>query len=109
MGVIMRGGTSGCRHDYLAQVPSSGASQPVLNTAGNETQPGVYTKADDYDKSHFEHGTYTVPTSGGIPEGSSDVQEQGVPTSSVTATDSSIFKGAPDSGTKGGPAVPGHD
>jgi len=105
MGVVMKGGTSGCRHDYLAPVPSSGSSQPVLNTAGSETQPGVYTKADDYDKKHFEHGTFTLPTSGGIPEGSTDVQDP----RATTGGSQDVFKGAPDTGTKGGPAVPGHD
>lgn len=107
MGTVFKGGPSGNREDYLPPVPSSGQSQPVLNTAGNETQPGVYTKADDYDKSHFEHQTFPLPTSGGIPEGSTDVQEQGQPTSSISDAPSDIFKGAPNGGLKGGPAVPG--
>ena len=111
MGVVMKGGNSGCRHDYLAPVPSSGSSQPLLDTSGKEKQPGVYTQADDFtNKKNREQATPDfMPTSGGIPDGSTDVQEQGLPTSSVTDTDANIFKGAPDTGTKGGPAVPGHD
>ena len=106
MGDIMRGGTSGCRHDYLAPVPSSGSSQPVLDTSGSQTQPGVYTKADDFSKKHREQATPDfLPTSGSIPEGSTDVQDP----KATTGGSQDIFKGAPDTGTKGGPAVPGHE
>lgn len=110
MGVVMKGGNSGCREDYLAPVPSSGSSQPVLDTSTkgavpstvnfsggpfpNEKAPNV---AIENERASF------MPTGGTIPEGSTDIQDPGA----STGGDESVFRGAPNTGTKGGPAVPG--
>jgi len=78
----------------------------VLDTSGSATQPGVYTKANDFSKKHREQATPDfLPTSASIPEGSTDVQDP----KATTGGSQDVFKGAPDTGTKGGPAVPGHD
>ena len=79
MTVIFKGGTSGNREDALPPVPDSGSPQPVLNTATSEKQAGVHTKADDWRRQHFQHQTPAMPTGGAIPEGSTDVQGQGLP------------------------------
>jgi hypothetical protein len=109
MPVVFKGGTSGNREDALPPVPSSGSAQPVLNTetsgpiastvnlfAGN-FRPHAQTRTPDF-----------MPTGGTIPKGSSDIQQQDVVGLGPNSGDESVFKGAPSSGTSGGPATAGH-
>lgn len=84
MTVVMKGGNSGNREDALAPVPDGGASQPVLDTS---TGSGKVTGAVHYQSHDFQNKVYMpthatpdfLPTGGTIPEGSTDVQEQGLP------------------------------
>ena len=39
MPVVMKGGTSGCKHDYLANTPDSGHPQPVQTTETSAPLP----------------------------------------------------------------------
>ena len=95
MGVVMKGGTSGCRHDYLPNISGS-ANQPVLDTAGGSVPSTVhFTTREDI---------FPMPAGGSIPEGSTDVAEHGVPSPSPSANPTDIFRGAPNTGLKGGPA-----
>lgn len=76
MSVRMTGGNSGNRDDALPNVPSSGAPQPVLDTSGNATQPGVVMtggSTGNRDASSLPD----VPTSGTVPEDSTDVCDPG--------------------------------
>ena len=81
MGVVFKGGTSGNRQDGIAPMPSSGTPQPVLDTATNSVNPAVHLQAENF-RPH-RHGQESVadfmPSCGTIPEGSSDVAEQGLP------------------------------
>jgi len=78
MTVTMKGGTSGCRHDYRAQVPDSGASQPVLNTASNSsTSYGVAYPAKGGTHPFEQLTPDFMPEGGSIPADSTDVADQG--------------------------------
>lgn len=67
MGVTMKGGTSGCRHDYAAGLGES-PGQPVIDTAGGSVPSTVRFGTKD--------GAFPMPAGGSIPEGSSDVADQ---------------------------------
>lgn len=62
--------------DATPNVPEYGESQPVLDTAGNATQPGVVFP-EKRGTHPFDQGTPDfLPTSGSIPSGSTDVEDQ---------------------------------
>lgn len=69
MGVVMKGGTSGCRQDYAAGLGVS-PGQPLVDTAGSGGAPSSV---------HMPGGpdTYPMPTGASIPESSSDVSDRG--------------------------------
>ena len=102
MSVVMKGGTSGCRMDYLPPVPGSGAAQPVLDTATSGSVPGtVHLQAQSFEREHASSATPDfLPTGATFPETGTDIAD---PTA-TTGGDASIFRGAPNTGTKGGPA-----
>lgn len=82
MGVVFKGGTSGNRADALPPVPSSGSPQPVLDTATSGPVASTVNLSAETFRPH-RHGQHAtpdfMPTGGTIPEGSSDVAEQGLP------------------------------
>lgn len=106
MPVIFKGGTSGNREDYTPPVPSSGTPQPVLNTATNGPYASTINLQSENFKPHPQTRTADwMPTGGTIPESSCDVSD---PTcNGYDTNDTAIFKGAPNTGMKGGPAGPG--
>jgi hypothetical protein len=103
MPVIFKGGTSGDAHDYTSGTPSSGASQPVLDTSNSTDQPGVkwgFPASNPGNTDSDGKFDPQVPTGGAIPEGSTDVQEQGLPNPGPNANPTNIFRGAPDTGNQ---------
>lgn len=117
MAVVMKGGTSGNRQDALPPVPSSGQAQPVLNTAGNKPQPDVFYNTNHArPHRHGQHLSYDMPTSGAtshidangllsIPT-TEDVSQQDIRGCGEHSGNHAMFKGSPNTGTKGGPSVP---
>ena len=100
-GVVMRGGTSGCRHDYLAPVPDSGMSQPVLDTATSAGVPSTVQMTGgqaghDYFSgiAEFMPTLPQTPTGGGTGSGT-DIEDPG-------ATDGSMGPGVVASGGTSG-------
>lgn len=76
MGVTFKGGTSGNREDAIPSVPSSGSAQPVLDTSGSQKSPGVVWQSESFKNKHREQALPDfMPSSGGIPEGSTDVED----------------------------------
>ena len=96
MPVIFRGGTSGNREDGLPPVPSSGASQPVLDTATSGGVPSSIRLNSEGQRPH-RHGQHAtpdfMPTGGTIPEGSSDIAQQDIAGAGPNSGDASAFKG----------------
>lgn len=81
MTVVMKGGTSGNREDALPDLPG-GPNQPVLDTSRSMNNAAVHYQAQEFinNTSRAEQATPDfLPTGGTIPEGSTDVQEQGLP------------------------------
>ena len=69
-GVVMKGGTSGCRHDYLAPVPDSGMSQPVLDTATSAGVPStIQMPGGTAGHGHFSGLPDFMPTLPRLPDG----------------------------------------
>lgn len=102
MGVVFKGGTSGNRQDYLAPTPSSGASQPIQKTETHGATPStVHFQAHHFaTKTHQEQATPDFMPTGGTEARGTDLADPGA----TTGGDESVFKGAPNTGTKGGPA-----
>jgi hypothetical protein len=99
MGVVIKQATySGSRKDDDPHMPTSGKPQPVLDTSDNSgVGPGV----------NFVQATYSgipgdpsmapdVPTGGGIPLGSTDVQNPEAKPGDLNPTD--ILKGCTSNG-----------
>lgn len=79
MTVVMKGGASGNRQDGIASMPSGG-SQPVLDTSTSGKESSTVHLNSYKFRKHAQTATPDfMPTGGTIPEGSSDVHEQGLP------------------------------
>lgn len=76
MSVRMTGGSSGNREDALPNVPTSGSPQPVLDTSGYAKQPGVRMTGGSTGNREA-NALPDVPTSGTVPESSTDVCDPG--------------------------------
>jgi len=101
MGVVFKGGPSGMRQDYLPPVPSSGAKQPVQDTSTSGPEPStVHFQAKEFERRHYQTATPDFLPTGGTEATGTDLAD---PTATMGG-DESVFKGAPDTGTKGGPA-----
>lgn len=74
MGVVMKGGNSGCREDYLAPVPDSGSPQPVLDTSTSGPVPSTVVMCPGGSGSD-EDFCAQMPTGGTIPQGSTDIED----------------------------------
>ena len=82
-GVVMKGGTSGGRHDYLAPVPDSGMSQPVLDTSTTGAIPDtVQMSGGPAGHEHFSGIAAQLPTGGGTGSGT-DIEDPGAPDGSM--------------------------
>jgi hypothetical protein len=101
MGVVFKGGTSGNRENALPQVPNSGYSQPILDTDTSGAIPGTI------------NFPYCRPTRAGVQEQTADFMPTGFEeaggtdiedNTATTGGNEAVFKGAPNTGTKGGPA-----
>lgn len=76
MTVVFKGGTSGCREDYLANTPDSGSAQPILRTQNQSTSSNVQFCQN----SGNSEGDVSppMPTGASIPEDSTDVRQQDI-------------------------------
>lgn len=93
MTVVFKGGTSGDDHNYLPNVPKSGAEQPIQRTQNNEGVPGTINLVSEkvYTPSHNpDVPTYCSPGMG------TDITDPGSMGSSSTPAD--IFKGSKSNG-----------
>ena len=110
MAVVFKGGTSGNRDDHSAPTPLKGIAQPVLTTETHEAVPAnIHLKAANpsVHQDHYQHRTPDfMPTCGehSDPLASSDPSTDVMDPGATTGGDESVFKGAPSTGTKGGPA-----
>lgn len=101
MTVVFKGGTSGNRADALPPVPSSGYSQPVLDTDTSGAIPSSIQFPNARPQRHGQDRTADfMPTGCDVPESGTDICD---PTA-TTGGDPSVFKGSPNTGVKGGPA-----
>jgi hypothetical protein len=75
MAVVMKGGTSGCRKDYLAPVPDSGSPQPILRTETSGSIPPNIQWGGGLSGNRFEDYKSALPTGGTIPTGSTDIED----------------------------------
>jgi len=75
MGVIMKGGTSGMRQDYLAQIGGNQASQPVLTTETSGAIPSTVHMDGGSTGNRDENSIASMPTGGSIPENSTDIED----------------------------------
>ena len=119
MPVVMKGGTSGCREDYLAPTPSSGQAQPLLDTSVHGEEPAsIYFKAKNphVHPDHYQAQTPDFMPVGGAQSnddttgplsGSTDLRPQDISGMGPNTMDATNWAGAPNTGLKGGPAVPG--
>ena len=109
MAVVFKGGSSGNRGDYGAPTPDTGAPQPILRTQTSGQEPAnVHFQAASFSVKVDPEETATpdfMPTGGTFPESSSDICQQDIEgiAYSETSGDRTIFRGAPNTGTKGGP------
>jgi len=102
MGVVMKGGSSGNRADALPQVPSSGYSQPVLDTDTSGPEAGG-VQWGDFPSRPQRGGQNATPSfmpTGCSPVGGTDIEDPGA----TTGGDERVFRGSPNTGVKGGPA-----
>jgi hypothetical protein len=83
MGVVMKGGTNAERgKNYISADPLAkfGLTQPVLNTETHGAIPNTVQFPPSKSTHPINAATPDfMPTGGAIPEGSTDVQEQGLP------------------------------
>ena len=111
MAVVFKGGNSGSRgKDFSPQVPTSGIPQPILRTETHGPTPSSIHFQAENAKANADH--YQAQTPDFMPIGaghaeprdathaSSDIMDPGA----TTGGDERVFKGAPNTGTKGGPA-----
>lgn len=101
MGVVFKGGTSGNRQDALPPVPNSGYAQPVLDTDTSGPIPSsiLFPKARPHRGG--QDATPDFMPTGCRPEDSgTDCYDPGA----TTGGNESVFRGSPNTGTKGGPA-----
>lgn len=76
MGVVMKGGTSGCRQDYNASLGGS-PSMPLVDTASSGAAPAsVHFQAEAFNRDHPQAATPSLPTGGSVPENIPDVCDQ---------------------------------
>lgn len=121
MTVNFKGGTSGSvGKDFLPSVPSSGTPQPILRTETHEAVPSTIHLQAENPKAHPDHYQSRTPdfmptcgtTSTMNPDGtmghypSPDVSQDDIRNlpDTTSALFPEYFKGAPNDGTKGGPA-----
>ena len=124
MSVNMKGaGVSGMRSgNFAAPVPSSGSAQPVLDTSTSGPVPSsIHFQADRSSNPdpNDPADILTQSTPDFMPTGAthsdpnatrsstSDISQQDIGGLGPSTGDESVFKGAPNDGLKGGPAVPG--
>ena len=104
MTVVFKGGNSGNRQDASPPVPSKGYAQPIQHTETNAENPNAYFQAAHFEHDHINHATPDFMPSGGTEAVGSDLEQQDIRGLGQPFGDSSEFRGAPDTGTKGGPA-----
>lgn len=117
MGVVFKGGTSGRRDmDFSAPTPLKGVSQPVLMTETHGAVPGnIHLQAEKFRPHTPQTATPDfMPTGGAISirnddgtlskPSTPDIMQQDTLSLGPDTGDESVFKGAPNTGTKGGPA-----
>lgn len=112
MPVIFKGGTSGDRNNYTSGTPSSGTPQPVVDTShGNSTPSTVHFQAESFRPYEPQTATPDFMPSGGVfPDSGQDVIQTDIANMDYcnSLSPSNVFRGAPNTGTKGGPAGPGN-
>jgi hypothetical protein len=109
MAVTFKGGTSGNRGmDFSPPVPGAGSPQPIQFTETSGPVPSsIHLQAETFRPNMPQTATRDFMPTGGTEASGSDLEDQTATSIGPTSGDESVFKGSPNDGLKGGPAVPG--
>lgn len=106
MPVVMKGGTSGCEHDYLPTLPTNWFTPPADGGSSTYKNPNLQWPTPSGNR---QDASPDVPTSAPLEPRdrnatTEDICQQDVAGFGPNSGDETVFRGAPNTGTKGGPA-----